>query len=207
MAIGSNIRLLRERHSMTQEQLADKMGVSDKTISTWELGTREPRMGSIEKLASIFGVRKSDIIGDSEKQMDPPGSYRVDPAHIAPVVSTVAAGSGLAPVEDVDGYYLLPPDVKNPEEHRYFRVRGDSMEPDIKDGSMVLVHLQPQVENGELAVVIVNGDQGVVKRVQYQDGCLILLSINPAYPPRVIMGQELASTIIWGKVIYSWREH
>jgi repressor LexA len=62
MSVSENIRKFREEHGMTQSELGDILGVTDKAVSAWELGTREPRMGVIQKLADYFGVRKSDII-------------------------------------------------------------------------------------------------------------------------------------------------
>lgn len=64
MSISENIKILRERFGITQKELAEIAGVSDKAVSTWELGTYEPRMGAIQKIADYFGVQKSNIIED-----------------------------------------------------------------------------------------------------------------------------------------------
>ena len=65
-ATGDNIRRLRESHGMTQADIAKIAGVTDKAVSTWELGTKEPRMGALQKIADYFGVKKSDIVDDSD---------------------------------------------------------------------------------------------------------------------------------------------
>ena len=62
MSIGRNIQVLRSRHGLSQRELANIAGVSDKAVSTWELGKKVPRMGAIQKMADYFGIRKSDII-------------------------------------------------------------------------------------------------------------------------------------------------
>nr|DAP67962.1 MAG TPA: Repressor protein CI [Caudoviricetes sp.] len=62
MSIGENIKKLRESHGLTQSQLGDIAGVSDKAVSTWESGLREPRMGAVEKIAQHFGLSKSDLL-------------------------------------------------------------------------------------------------------------------------------------------------
>ena len=67
MSIGANIKCLREARNITQKELGEAVGVSDKAVSTWELGVKEPRMGTIQKLADFFGVSKSDIIEDLQK--------------------------------------------------------------------------------------------------------------------------------------------
>ena len=65
MAIGDNIKKLRKIHDLSQKDLALIAGVSDKAVSTWESGTKEPRMGTIQKLADHFGLQKSNIIEDN----------------------------------------------------------------------------------------------------------------------------------------------
>lgn len=65
-ATGDNIRRLRESHGMTQADIAEIAGVTDKAVSTWELGTKEPRMGALQKIADYFGVKKSDIVDDAD---------------------------------------------------------------------------------------------------------------------------------------------
>ena len=64
MSISENIKILRYRYDITQKELAEIAGVSDKAVSTWELGTYEPRMGAIQKIADHFGIQKSNIIED-----------------------------------------------------------------------------------------------------------------------------------------------
>lgn len=64
MGISENIKIIRERYHLTQEELAEIAGVTNKAVSTWELGIKEPRMATIEKIAKHFGLRKSNIIED-----------------------------------------------------------------------------------------------------------------------------------------------
>ena len=64
MGIKENIKNIRLKHGLSQKELADIAGVTDKAVSTWELGTNEPRMGAIQKMADYFGILKSDIIED-----------------------------------------------------------------------------------------------------------------------------------------------
>jgi len=210
--IRLNLIYYLEKANMNQVQLAEKLEISKGTVNNWTKGNNSPDVDTVPKICKALGIPIIALYEERPWQTnasiskDPPNSYPVDPNHVAPVIGSVAAGPGLVPIEEIDGYYVLPPQLKNAEEYRYFRVKGNSMEPEISDGQMVLVHIQPDVENGEIAVVIVNGEEGVVKRVQKEKDCLVLLSSNPTYPPRVVMGQELRQTIIWGKVAYAWRE-
>lgn len=120
MSIGENIKNLREARGLTQAQLGDAVGVSDKAVSTWESGKREPRMGVVEKLAAFFGVEKSTLLfGDNDHFYRPPGgfgtsSYLVDalmsdpPSRkvVEPILEHYGAektaadeGDGLSPLE------------------------------------------------------------------------------------------------------------
>ncbi len=64
MPISKNIKLLREKYRLSQKELAAIAGVSDKAVSTWERGIKEPRMGAIQKIADHFGIKKSNLIED-----------------------------------------------------------------------------------------------------------------------------------------------
>lgn len=68
MGISENIKLLREQYGLSQKELGQIAGVSDKAVSTWEQGIKEPRMGAIQKLADHFGIQKSNIIEDNGLQ-------------------------------------------------------------------------------------------------------------------------------------------
>lgn len=62
MSISNNIKKLRARYDLTQQDIADIAGVTNKAVSAWETGHKEPRMGAIEKIAQRFGIKKSNII-------------------------------------------------------------------------------------------------------------------------------------------------
>jgi repressor LexA len=83
-----------------------------------------------------------------------------------------------------------------------FRCYGDSMSGiGIYDGDIAIVRIQEDIDCGELAIVIVNGDEGMLKRVRKQEGAIILESANPAYPPRVFTGEAMNTVRIVGKVV------
>lgn len=76
MGIKENIKLLREKYNLSQKDLALIAGVSDKAVSTWESGAKEPRMGAIQKIADHFGLKKSNIIEDDGLAPDTPLTLR-----------------------------------------------------------------------------------------------------------------------------------
>lgn len=118
---------------------------------------------------------------------------------MVPVIGRVRCGAGGLAYEELQGVAMA--DVANPKEYFYLRAEGDSMEPKISEGDLVLIHRQEEVENGELAVVIIDGEEGTLKRFIKRDGAVILQSINPNYPPRIIFGEELKNVCIAGKAV------
>ena len=116
-----------------------------------------------------------------------------------PVLGTVKAGYGAYAFEE--DYGTAPAQVRDPRDYFYLIVRGDSMEPRIHSGDLALVHRQPDVESGELAVVLVAGEEGTLKRVIKKEGAVILQPFNQAYQPQVFIGEELEQLVIIGKVV------
>lgn len=125
------------------------------------------------------------------------------------VFGNVAAGIPIDRIENFD-----PDDPDSWEEINrwtaksgtYFalRIKGDSMEPRMLDGDVVIVRVQPMVESGEIAVVAVNGDFATCKKVLWdEDGGLFLISLNPAYNPRHFTALEINKkpVTILGKVV------
>lgn len=75
MSIGENIRSLRVSRGLTQAQLGDAVGVSDKAVSTWESGKREPRISAVEKLAEFFGVTASALLCSEKCGTEPSSDF------------------------------------------------------------------------------------------------------------------------------------
>lgn len=123
-----------------------------------------------------------------------------------PVIGKVAAGVTCLAETNIETYMLA--DVTNLNrnyDYAWLRVTGDSMEPFILDGDYVLVQMQSMVNNGDIAVVIINGDDGLVKKILLEKDCITLISSNPYYPPRKFIKEEMNEVRIFGKVIESKR--
>lgn len=210
MTIGDNIKRLRTSHDMSQEEFGRIANVSAAAVSAWEKNQKTPRMGPIEKIAEYFHLKKSDIIEDQEivevakdRLIDLMAeSYRV------PVIGSVRCGPGGYAYEYIDGEYIAIDASLSPAQTRGFRVVGDSMEGDhIFEGDIAVVKLQPEVENGQLAVVVIDNDEGTLKHVYMQydpTGVLVRLTLassNPNYPPRVFSREDINRVTIIGKVV------
>lgn len=173
MSIGENIRKIRRAYGLSQQELGKIAGVSDKAVSTWENGSKTPRMGAIQKIADHFGIKKSDIIEDSDISTASTIEGYV-PKGQMPILGFVAAGIPLYAEENIEGYCAN--DFDDGEDYFALRVRGDSMNAcGINDGDLVVVRKQSMVANGDVAVVAVNGDYATVKYFR-QDGNMVVLS-------------------------------
>jgi len=200
--IGNKLKAARETAGLTQDEVAKKINSTFQKVSSFETGRTRVDLETLLKLCKIYNKDINEILGINNRLE----IYSVGTIHKIPVIGRVAAGSGCLAQYDPLGYEIAT-DIKNPEEYIYFKVKGDSMNPNIMDGDLALVHMQPDVESGELAVVVVNGEEGVIKKVVKHDGAVSLVSFNPEYPPRLIMGHELNEFYIFGKVVETKRKY
>lgn len=194
---AEKIKSLRKQRGLTQAQLAKEVGLSQQAVGKWETGRSAPDQKMLQFLADYFSVSLDSLIGRQgggvNQLREGPEEYDI------PIIGTVKAGyNALAFQED---YGTEPAAVKNPEEYFYLIVRGDSMEPRIVSGDLALVHQQHDVESGDLAVVLVDGEEGTLKKVVKKNGAVILQPFNPGYETQVYLGRDIKRLTIVGKVV------
>lgn len=171
------LKKLRLQKGWTQEKLAEIMGVGKSTISMYENGNRTPDFETLEAIADIFNVdlnRFSTSI--NTQQMASTGI-------MIPVLGYVRAGIPIEAVEEILDYEEISRDMARQGEYFALSIKGDSMEPKISEGDVVIVRRQESVENGEYAVVLVNGNDATVKKFYKLENGIKLLSTNPSYDP------------------------
>lgn len=208
--IGKMIVSLRNERGWTQTDLAKRLKCSKQAIWMYEKNQRQPSYEMLEAMADVFNVPIGFLI--SEEDRSKAMSKQVGANYIAvdaivsiPIVGTIRCGPGGLAYQDIEAY-VPAANVKHPAECFYLRVVGDSMEPSITEGDLALIRKQDDVESGELAAVVINGEEGTLKRVIKKDGALILQAFNPAYPPRVFTGTDINTVRIAGKVIRTEKE-
>ena len=207
MPIGENIKRLRAMHGLSQKELAQIAGVSDKAVSTWENGTKEPRMGAVQKIADHFGLKKSNLIEDNglEINITPAPTSDDLPANVFPIqtkkvplLGTIAAGVPIYADENFDGYRECTEDI---DADFCLKIQGDSMiGARINDGDIVFIKKQPDVDNGEIAAVLIE-DEATLKRVYKEKDSLILQAENPKYAPIVYTAESYVECRIMGKAV------
>ena len=200
MAVGDVIKRLRLSHKLSQSELGKIAGVTDKAVSTWEKGEKVPRMGSIEKMATYFGVSKGYLI-DGEpiegKGIIPPGFAPLPPMACVPLVGRIACGDPITAEENVEDIVSIPT-----EWNADFTLmcRGNSMAPKILDGDLVAIRIQPEVENGEIAVVRIE-NEATLKRVYLHKDYIELRPENTSFESIIRRRDEMNDVHIEGKAV------
>ena len=182
-------------NNKTQVDLINDLGFNKSAVSTWCNGTRLPRMDKVDALAKYFGIRRSDLIEDKSES-------KIKPTTI-PVLGSVPAGIPIEAIQDIIDYEEIDAVTAAKGEYFALQVKGSSMEPRICEGDIVIVRKQDDVESGEIAIVIVNGDNATIKRLlKYEDG-FRLMPTNPAYEPLYFTNDEILEkpVKVIGKVI------
>ena len=201
MSIAENIKRIRIEHGLSQAELGKIAGVSDKAVSTWELGIKTPRMGAVEKMANYFGITKSAIVDDVQQPTQkpiPPGFIPMPKMVKVPLIGSIACGTPILAQQNIDGHVDAPEDIRC---DFALRCKGDSMiGAGIHDGDAVYIRIQPEVENGEIAAVRI-GEEATLKRVYYDGTTLTLMPDNTAYAPMVYTGPQLNDVHIEGKAM------
>ena len=186
MEVKDILSTRRQELGLTMREVAEKVGVSEGTISRWESGEiANMRRDKIMLLAQALQISPAVIMGwETEKHPPVPSFPNVRPVAVRrfPLYDGIAAGQPIAMPDGVDCY------VDGAEELRAdfaLRVHGDSMSPLIPDGSIVFVRSQPEVENGRIAAVAID-DEATLKRIYRTEDALTLVAENPRYPPIVV---------------------
>lgn len=192
---------LRKQKGVTQSQIAKSLNVTQTAITYWETGKREPNNDIIELLAKYFDVSPAYLMGwdEEEKPAAKPKSKGVK----IPVLGRVAAGIPINAVEEIIDTEEITEELAKTGEFFGLQIRGDSMEPRMCSGDVVIVRQQEDAESGDIVIVSVNGTDATCKRLRkYRDG-IELISTNPSYEPIFFSNEDIAKQPIkiLGKVI------
>lgn len=202
--IGLRLRNLRKEREMRIEDIARVLGVATSTYGRWESGSNSPK-NKIPELAKFFGVTTDYLLyGKDAPQIEPQMK-----GNKIPLLGSVAAGIPIEAIQYIEDYEEIPAALGDPREFFALRVKGESMEPKISDGDIIIVHKQEDVDNGQIAVVQVNGDEATVKIVKKGSAGITLIGLNvDVYAPHFYTCEEVENkpVRIVGKVVRSIHE-
>ncbi|WP_303104151.1 LexA family transcriptional regulator [uncultured Mitsuokella sp.] len=213
-SVGKLIYDRRTELGITQKEVADFVGVSEATVSRWESGHIDNmRRDRIAALSKILRLSPLAIMGidDTDLSTRLPDMVPIDARTFrVPIVGRVAAGRPIVADEEIVGYEYID-NKYSKDGHEYFglRIVGKSMEPTIMDGDIVIVRRQKYVENGEIAIVLIDGEEATAKEVKESADGITLIGHNAAvYTPHFYSAQEVKNlpVQIIGRVVQSIRK-
>ena len=201
MNFRTRLKQLRKERNINQRELSEYLKVAPSTISMYENGQREPNFEVLEVLADFFNVDMNYLLGKTDKTtkliIDKPQGLKI------PVLGTVAAGIPISAVEDILDYEEVPQSWENQGEFFGLRIKGDSMQPKMDDGDVVIVRQQSDANSGDTVIALVNGDDATCKKLQKTENGIMLVSTNPNYLPMFFTNEEIVTkpVVILGKVV------
>ena len=197
MNVGQYIKQLRTEKGLSQEELGSLIGVQRAAVQKWECGkVQNLKRETIKKLSEIFNVSPSSFVEGNDNNENTKGIK-------IPVLGYVRAGIPISAVEEILDYEEISEEMSRQGNFFALKIKGDSMEPKFSEGDVVIVQQQSTVENGDIAVVLVNGDDATVKKFYRSDSGIKLISTNPAYDPFFFTPDEVNTlpVQIIGKVV------
>ena len=158
----------------------------------YEIGNRMPDYDMMKRIAELFNVSMDYLYGRET----------TSPTRI-PVYGSVAAGIPLDAIQDIEDYEEITEEMARTGEYAALKIKGNSMLPRFTPGDVVIVKLQDDVDNGDIAIVLVNGDEATCKKIKKTPEGVMLISTNPDYEPMFYTNQEIDElpVRIWGKVV------
>ena len=192
----NRIRELRRARGLSQQRLAEIVCVHQTAVSQWESGRTTPDLEIAQNLARFFGVTVDELLG-CDTSRTPSGSRWI------PVYGRVAAGIPIEAIEDIIDEEEISAEMAKNGEYIALQIHGDSMEPRMHEGDVVIVRRQDDVESGETAVVLVNGSEATCKRIKKTPDGIMLISTNPAYEPMYYTNAQIETlpVRILGRVV------
>lgn len=212
LELGNYLKTIRENLGYSTHDVNKLCDISQSYLSLMENGKRKPSAIILKKLAPIYNLdyldlyEKAgyiDLIGEKSTKIESNAFPTSDIPLEVPVLGKISAGLPILAVENIEGYEFAPSSyIKSDYEYFYLRVQGDSMNLRFPEGNLVLVQKQDSLEDGEIGVFLIDGQDATVKKYR-QDGNFVILdpmSTNPSNITQIYNVKETPVRII-GKVV------
>lgn len=202
------ILFILNKRGIKEQAICELLEMSTSTLYNWKKGKSKSYILHLDEIAGFLDVDKEFLLGKTDNPRPTAWAQRngipVGNRVMIPVYGAVRAGEGGMVQQELLGYQ----EANNADLGRNFflLVKGDSMSPYLLDGDYVLVDTEACVENGDIAVVVINGEEGVVKKVYRNGDTYRLISLNANYPDRVVTSSEATPVYVNGKVVQMYRD-
>lgn len=192
MALGNkeimaeNILRLMDENNKDRNDVCRDLNFKYTTFTDWIKANTYPRIDKIELMANYFGVTKADLVEKADYSNNKTTSgVKIN------VLGRVAAGIPISAVEDIIDTEEISEEMASTGEFFGLKIKGDSMEPRIYDGDVVIVRQQSDADSGDIVIALVNGDDATCKRLTKYAGGIGLISLNPKYEPMMFTDEDI----------------
>lgn len=197
--LGKYLKLVRESLGYSTYDVNKLCDISPSYLSLMENGKRKPSAIILKKLAPIYNIDYLDLyekagyidLIDAEKAQNTRNDLLGNEVVAIPLLGIVKAGYDYLAQENWIGTVDLDKNTAESGEFFALKVKGDSMSPIFLEGDIVIIKKQNDCENNEVAVVIINGDEGTLKRVKKTEQGIILQPFNSVYGPVMFTNEEI----------------
>lgn len=200
MALGENIKQARMKAQISQDELAKRLGYKSRsTIAKIESGENDLTQKKVAAFAKALNV-SIDFLMDGNGNENNSQGVRI------PVLGRIVAGIPLEAIEEIEDYEEIPRKMAASGEFFALRIKGRSMEPRLTEGDIVIVRKQEDVDSGDTAIVLVNGDEATVKQIKKTETGIMLIGFNvEVYQPHFYSNEQIEAlpVRIIGKVVES----
>lgn len=194
---------LRQTNGYSQVEISRKLNISRSLVSMYESGERAPTIEGLETIADFFNVDIDYLTGRSKYSTRIINMDNEKVSATIPVLGKVAAGIPINAIQEIIDTEEIPAKLASTGQFFGLQIRGNSMEPRICNGDVVIVRQQPDAESGDIVIATINGDEATCKRLRkYKDG-IELIPNNPTYEPMYFSKEDIQQkpVRILGKVI------
>ena len=196
--LSENLKIFRKKAKISQSELAKKLQISQQGYANYETGRASPSPETLVLIAKELNCSLEDLleVKTNEKKAESIGTK-------IPVFSQVAAGIPISAIDDIIDWEEIPLDMANIGEFFGLVIKGDSMEPRMTTGDVVIVQAQSTVETGDIAIVRIDGENATCKKIKKTPEGIMLISLNPSYEPMFYTNKEIEQLPIEivGKVV------
>ena len=191
------LKELRKERKISQAEFAKQFCVSNGAVGNWEAGKRQPDSDTLVRIAKFFNVSVDYLLGSEDVPLPAKTGIKI------PVLGNVAAGIPIEAIEDIIDYEEIDEEMAKKGEYFGLKIKGDSMEPRIQNGDVVIVRKQETAESGDTAIILVNGNDATVKKIKITEDGITLIPNNPAYDIKFYTKKEIEAlpVRIIGKVV------
>lgn len=188
---ANELKRLREQKGLTQAELAKELNLSSSAIGMYETSKREPSYTILQTIADYFNVRIQTLLNNNSNPF------------VVPVLGRVQAGIPLEAIEDIIDYEEIPDEMAKQGEYFGLQIKGDSMSPRFQEGDVVIVRKQANIDNDDIAIMLVNGNDATIKKIKKDKNGIALIPLNPNYQIKYYSNAEIVELPVncIGKVV------